>query len=105
MPLSLANAAIWKRQATRKFEAGLGLSTEYPESMRYNTRSLRSLAQALQGPVKGMGIGIVGSVLGLACHDVRPTFHIHSRVCADDRHRSQQRTGSAGRTTSMALSS
>jgi hypothetical protein len=82
MSLTLANAALWKRQTT---QAGSVTSlgdgpvsheySDYPESMRYYTRSLNALSTALAGPAGGLGIGVVGSVLGLACHDVRYAPH------------------------------
>jgi hypothetical protein len=71
MSLTLANAALWKRQTTDPTSIGTGLEfSDYPESMRYYTRSLRALAETInQGPSK-IGLSIVGGVLGLACHDV-----------------------------------
>jgi hypothetical protein len=43
---------------------------ENTESMALYTMSLRSVNKRLQDPVDGISEGVIGTVLGLVCHDV-----------------------------------
>jgi hypothetical protein len=74
MSLTLANAAIWRRQAMGELPTGVEYE-QYPESARYYSRSLRSLSGVLARKPRAadVGLGVVGSILGLACHDVGQT--------------------------------
>jgi hypothetical protein len=62
--LTMANAAML-------FDMETGTkSAETTESTKYYTASLRSINKRLQDPVDGISEGVIGTVLGFACHDV-----------------------------------
>jgi hypothetical protein len=49
---------------------------ETTEAMTYYTMSLKSINKRLQDPVDGVSEGMIGAVLGLACHDVGPPIKL-----------------------------
>jgi hypothetical protein len=61
----MANAALFLGAETGDKDA------ETVESMRYYTMSLHSVTKRLQDPVDGVSEGVMGTVLGFVCHDVR----------------------------------
>jgi hypothetical protein len=60
----MANAALFFGAETGDQDA------ETAESVKYYTMSLHSVTRRLQDPVDGVSEGVMGTVLGFACHDV-----------------------------------
>jgi hypothetical protein len=62
--LTVANAAV-------VYAAGAGDKfRETPESLKHYNMSVRSVNKRLQDPVDGISEGLIGAVIGFACHDV-----------------------------------
>lgn len=62
--LTMASAAV-----IYGVEAG-DRQSETVESLKYYNMSLQSVNMRLQDPVDGISEGVIGTVLGFACHDV-----------------------------------
>ena len=101
MNLTLANAAIWKRQATGSIGHSLEF-TDYPESVRYYGRSLSRLLDRLNDQSDQISEGVIGGVLGLACHDVCTSDTLHQISVLKSFSRLRSETGSVGPTTQTA---
>ena len=62
--ITVANAAmIYGADAVHK-------PSETAESMNYYSMSLQSVNKRLQDPMDGISEGVIGTVIGFACHDV-----------------------------------
>jgi hypothetical protein len=62
--LAMANAALF-------FDREIGSeNVESSESTKYYTMSLQVINKRLQDPVDKISEGVMGTVLGFACHDV-----------------------------------
>jgi hypothetical protein len=72
--LSIATAAIWKRQVS-DFLGPVSLQldiAEYPESRKYYSRSLTRTVERLSNETDRTSDAVIVTVLGLACYDVCP---------------------------------
>jgi hypothetical protein len=73
--ITVANAALY-------YAAGAGdRLQETPESLMHYNMSVQSVNRRLQDPVDGVSEGLIGAVIGFACHDVGSTAKIFVDEC------------------------
>jgi hypothetical protein len=69
--LTLGNAAYCFNRETGLYSGEVFDSGETEESMKFYTQAMESVKKRLRDPIDGVSEGVIGSVLGFACHDVR----------------------------------
>jgi hypothetical protein len=68
--LTLGNAAYCFNKETGLYQGELFDRGETAESMSFYTMAMESVKRRLRDPIDGVSEGVIGSVLGFACHDV-----------------------------------
>lgn len=79
--LTLGNAAYCFNRETGLYRGQVFDSGETEESMKFYTMAMESVKRRLRDPIDGVSEGVIGSVLGFACHDVRILFSRLRAVC------------------------
>lgn len=67
--LMLGNAAYCFHKETGLYRGEVFDRGETEESMGFYTQAMESVRRRLRDPVDGVGEGVIGTVLGFACHD------------------------------------
>jgi len=68
--LTLGNAAYCFNKETSLYKGERFEHGETEESMSFYTAAMESVKSRLRDPIDGVSEGVIGSVLGFACHDV-----------------------------------
>jgi hypothetical protein len=68
--LTLGNAAYCFNKETNLYRGEVFEGGETEESMKFYTMAMESVKRRLRDPVDGISEGVIGSVMGFACHDV-----------------------------------
>lgn len=72
--LTLGNAAYCFNKETSLYKGQVFDRGETEESMRFYTAAMESVERRLRDPVDGVSEGVIGTVMGFACHDVCQLF-------------------------------